>query len=115
MGPDAKAAVTALTEALMDDVLMFDASQALAPSGLTPSLRFPLCSRSSTKGERRDILSGILSGWANSTTYVAVYDFTDMDVTFTDIDVLVSGAKDANGDDQQSDQGDTAVFSIETL
>jgi HEAT repeat protein len=45
MGPDAKAAVTALAEAVMeDDHLTVDAARPSAPSGLTPSPRPPPCS-----------------------------------------------------------------------
>jgi hypothetical protein len=46
-----------------------------------------------------------LSGWSNSTTYLARYDVADADADLPDLNVRVTGAQDIAGD-TQSDNGD---------
>ena len=53
------------------------------------------------------------SGWTNNTTYLACYDVTDANADLPNIDVQVTGAKNANGN-PQAPADRTDVFSIDT-
>lgn len=79
-------------------------------TGAAPAVAFP------TIGEdpSSTIALDPTSGWTNDTTYVARYDVVDANEEIEDIDVRVTGARDAAGNAQAQYDG-ADVFSIDTL
>ena len=72
-------------------------------TGTTPALTFAPSVPS--------ILSGLVGGWPNSTTYTARYDVAGSATDVNDVTIDVAGAEDANGNGQK-DYSPVSEFSI---
>jgi large repetitive protein len=67
-------------------------------TSVNPTLVFPTASEDPTASPATLTLNS--GSWTNATTFVATYNVTDQDATMPDVDVQVSGAKDAAGNTQ---------------